>query len=249
MMNDLPAAPAVPAPPTAEAIVELRDVSYSYRLGKRRLEVLRGITRSFAAGGWHCIFGASGSGKTTLLNLIGAMEPPAAGSLRVAGVELGSLSRREAARFRARRIGLVFQAYHLLPELSILENVMLPARFAGTPVRAARERAASLLESVGLKERMRHRPTELSGGEEQRAAIARALVNDPELLLADEPTGNLDGRTGGEILRIFEELRAAPGGRSILMITHNREIAAYADSVVELVDGVLVEGGTPPRQP
>ena len=223
------------------AIVELRDVSYAYRLGKRRLEVLRGITRSFAAGGWHCIFGASGSGKTTLLNLIGAMEPPDGGTLRVAGVDLGALSRREAAHFRARRIGLVFQAYHLLPELSILENVMLPARFAGIPAREARSRAASLLERVGLKERLRHRPAELSGGEEQRAAIARALVNDPVLLLADEPTGNLDGRTGDGILRIFEELRDAPGGRSILMITHNREIAARADSVAELIDGVLVD--------
>jgi len=245
MMTESPL-PAAAAAAPAEAIVELRDVTYAYRLGKRRLEVLRGITRSFAKGGWHCIFGASGSGKTTLLNLIGAMEPPASGSLRVAGVELGSLSRREAARFRARRIGLVFQAYHLLPELSILENVMLPARFAGISAREARARAAALLENVGLKERMRHRPTELSGGEEQRAAIARALVNDPELLLADEPTGNLDGRTGGEILRIFEELRNAPGGRSILMITHNREIAAYADSVSELVDGVLVD---PPASP
>ena len=241
MMTEPLTAAAPPAVPAPEAIVELRDVSYAYRLGKRRLEVLRGITHSFAKGGWHCIFGASGSGKTTLLNLIGAMEPPETGSIRVAGVELGSLSRREAARFRARRIGLVFQAYHLLPELSILENVMLPARFAGISVREARSRAAALLESVGLKERMRHRPTELSGGEEQRAAIARALVNDPEVLLADEPTGNLDGRTGGEILRIFEELRNAPGGRSILMITHNREIAAYADSVSELVDGTLVD--------
>ena len=248
MMTEPLTAAALPAAPAPEAIVELRDVSYAYRLGKRRLEVLRGITHSFRKGGWHCIFGASGSGKTTLLNLIGAMEPPEAGTLRVAGVELGSLSRREAARFRARRIGLVFQAYHLLPELSILENVMLPARFAGVPVRQARARAAELLERVGLKERMRHRPAELSGGEEQRAAIARALVNDPELLLADEPTGNLDGRTGSGILRIFEELRDAPGGRSILMITHNREIAGYADSVVELVDGVLVEEPPQPHR-
>ena len=226
---------------SASPVVELRDIRYAYCLGRRRLEVLRGITHSFASGGWHCIFGASGSGKTTLLNLIGAMERPSSGSLRVAGVDLGTLSRREAAHFRASRIGLVFQAYHLLPELSILENVMLPARFAGVGALAARRRAEDLLESVGLKERLRHRPGELSGGESQRAAIARALVNDPELLLADEPTGNLDGRTGGEILRLFEELRRAPGGRSILMITHNREIAAYADSVTELRDGILTE--------
>ena len=239
MMTESPAA----APPAPEAIVELRDVTYAYRLGKRRLEVLRGITHSFAAGGWHCIFGASGSGKTTLLNLIGAMEPPASGTLRVAGVELGSLSRREAAHFRARRIGLVFQAYHLLPELSILENVMLPARFAGISVRQARSRAAELLESVGLKDRIRHRPTELSGGEEQRAAIARALVNDPELLLADEPTGNLDAESGAEVLKLLAEVRREHPERSVLMITHNRDIARLADGVLILENGVLRDAG------
>lgn len=225
-------------------IVELENICYSYRVGKNPLPVLKGVSRDFHRGGWHCIYGASGSGKTTLLNMIGAIERPDSGVLRVDGVDVSALGRREAARFRAERIGFVFQSYQLLPELTVAENVILPARFAGGSLSAARNRAAGLLEKVGLKERMHHRPTELSGGEQQRASIARALINSPRLLLADEPTGNLDAATGEEILKLFSGLREADRDFSIIMITHNRDIAAMADSVSVLTDGILtVESG------
>ncbi len=222
-----------------EAVIELSGVKRTYRLGTVELEVLRGVDWSVRRGEWACLLGASGSGKTTLLNLIGALEKPDAGSIRVCGVDLMTLKRRSAALFRNRKLGFVFQAYHLLPELSILENVMLPARLAGVSNSAARHRAGELLARVGLEKRLRHRPAELSGGEQQRASIARALINDPELLLADEPTGNLDSATGNGILELFAGLRRERPECSIVMITHNREIAALADHVSELRDGVM----------
>ena len=190
-------------------------------------------------GEWACLLGACGSGKSTLLNLIGTLEQPDSGTIRIAGVDVSKLGRGEAARFRNRKIGFVFQAYHLLPELTVLENVMLPGNLAGLSRGEAKKRAVPLLETVGLSGRMRHRPSELSGGEQQRAAIARALLNEPELLLADEPTGNLDTHTGEAILELFTELRKLHPGRSIMMITHNREIAKLADRTGELVDGRL----------
>ncbi len=225
----------------SENILELADVTRTYRVGRERLEVLRGVDWKVRRGEWACLLGASGSGKTTLLHLIGALEKPDSGSIRAGGVDITRLSRFRAAEFRGRKLGFVFQAYHLLAELSILENVMLAARLCGTGRAEARERAAALLDRVGLAGRIRHRPTELSGGEQQRAAIARALVNRPELLLADEPTGNLDSRTGAGILELFRELRAEQPDRSIVMITHNRGIAGLADRIVELEDGRLRE--------
>ncbi len=220
-------------------IVELTNVTRAYRLGPHRIEVLRGVNWQVERGKWVCLLGASGSGKTTLLNLLGGLERPDSGTLRVAGVDLATLSRRAAAHFRNQRIGFVFQAYHLLPEFSILENVTLPARFGGLSRRETVAKAEALLESMGLKDRLKHRPTELSGGEQQRAAIARALINDPELLLADEPTGNLDSHTGAKLLDLFHQLHADHPTRSIVMITHNREVADLADHSVELVDGKL----------
>ena len=200
---------------------------------------MRGVDWEIRRGEWACLLGASGSGKTTLLNLIGTLEQPDSGTIRIAGVDVSKLGRGEAARFRNRKIGFVFQAYHLLPELTVLENVMLPGNLAGLSRGEAKKRAVPLLETVGLSGRMRHRPSELSGGEQQRAAIARALLNEPELLLADEPTGNLDTHTGEAILELFTELRKLHPGRSIMMITHNREIAKLADRTGELVDGRL----------
>ena len=220
-------------------IIEIKDLHHSYGTGSRRLDILRGVDVAIPAGSWFCILGASGCGKTTLLNLIGGLEKPDSGSIKVGGVEVSALSRREAARFRTKKIGFVFQSYHLLPELSILENVVLAARLAGTAPRTARARAAELLTGMGLAERLDHRPSELSGGEQQRAAIARALVNDPELLLADEPTGNLDAENGAEVLKLLAEVRGAHPERSMLMITHNRDIARLADGVLLLENGVL----------
>ena len=222
-----------------ENIIELRGVTRTYKLGREKLPVLRGVDWEIRRGEWACLLGASGSGKTTLLNLIGTLEQPDSGTIRIAGVDVSKLGRGEAARFRNRKIGFVFQAYHLLPELTVLENVMLPGNLAGLSRGEAKKRAVPLLETVGLSGRMRHRPSELSGGEQQRAAIARALLNEPELLLADEPTGNLDTHTGEAILELFTELRKLHPGWSIMMITHNREIAKLADRTGELVDGRL----------
>lgn len=222
-----------------ENIIELRGVTRTYKLGREKLPVLRGVDWEIRRGEWACLLGASCSGKTTLLNLIGTLEQPDSGTIRIAGVDVSKLGRGEAARFRNRKIGFVFQAYHLLPELTVLENVMLPGNLAGLSRGEAKKRAVPLLETVGLSGRMRHRPSELSGGEQQRAAIARALLNEPELLLADEPTGNLDTHTGEAILELFTELRKLHPGRSIMMITHNREIAKLADRTGELVDGRL----------
>ncbi|WP_288609024.1 ABC transporter ATP-binding protein [uncultured Victivallis sp.] len=224
-----------------ENIIELRGVTRTYKLGREKLPVLRGVDWEIRRGEWACLLGASGSGKTTLLNLIGTLEQPDSGTIRIAGVDVSKLGRGEAARFRNRKIGFVFQAYHLLPELTVLENVMLPGNLAGLSRGEAKKRAVPLLETVGLSGRMRHRPSELSGGEQQRAAIARALLNEPELLLADEPTGNLDTHTGEAILELFTELRKLHPGRSIMMITHNREIAKLADRTGELVDGRLTD--------
>ena len=222
-----------------ETIVELRGVTRTYQLGKEKLPVLRGVDWEIRRGEWACLLGASGSGKTTLLNLIGALEKPDSGTIRIAGVDVSKLSRGAAAQFRNRKLGFVFQAYHLLSELSVLENVMLPGNLAGISRSESRARALGLLETVGLADRMKHRPFELSGGEQQRAAIARALLNEPELLLADEPTGNLDSHTGEAILELFTELRKLHPDRSIMMITHNREISKLADRTGELVDGVM----------
>ncbi|MDR0932669.1 MAG: ABC transporter ATP-binding protein [Victivallales bacterium] len=222
-----------------QIIVELRNVTRTYQIGKERLPVLRGVNWEILRGEWACLLGASGSGKTTLLNLIGALEKPDGGEIKIAGVDVSKLSRRDAAQFRNRKLGFVFQSYHLLPELSVLENVMLPGGFAGLSRSAARSRAQELLEVVGLAERIKHRPGELSGGEQQRAAIARALLNSPELLLADEPTGNLDSRSGQAILDLFGELKKANRDCSIIMITHNREVAKLANRTGELIDGVM----------
>ena len=223
-----------------ENMLEVSGVKRSYRMGNNTLNVLRGIDFSLKTGEWCCIVGASGSGKTTLLNLIGTLERPDEGIIRIAGEDVSAIGRRAAAKFRAKRIGFVFQNYQLLPELSILENVSLAARLGGLSAKAAKKRAEELLISVGLAERLKHRPNELSGGEQQRAAIARALVNNPDLLLADEPTGNLDSKTGEEVISLFENLRKDNPNLTILMITHNRELACRADKTVELVDGLLV---------
>jgi len=224
---------------TVENMLEVAGLKRSYRLGNNVLQVLRGVDLVLKTGEWCCVFGASGSGKTTFLNLVGALERPDEGTIRIAGEDISRLGRRAAARFRARRIGFVFQNYQLLPEFSILENVTLAARFGGASVSEAGRRAKELLAAVGLADRLRHRPNELSGGEQQRAAIARALVNSPGLLLADEPTGNLDSKTGDEVIRLFGELRTKDPELTILMITHNRDLAAFADKTVELVDGRL----------
>ena len=208
----------------------------SYVMGNRTLEVLRGIDLTVQRGEFLALRGASGAGKSTLLHLLGGLDLPSAGEIRFDGANLRSFSARALAQLRNRRVGFIFQAYHLLPELSALENVALPARMARLAPAQAAARAADLLQRVGLGERLEHRPSELSGGEQQRVAIARALVNAPDLILADEPTGNLDSHTGAEIIELLDALRAERQA-TFIMATHDAGIAARAPRVLELVDG------------
>ena len=225
----------------SEPVLVLKNICKQYKVGNSSLEVLKGIDFVLERGEWVSIYGASGSGKTTLLNIIGLLERPDAGEVIFSGVNAAGFTRRQAAKFRSKEIGFVFQSYHLLPELTMLENVAVSGRIAGMAPAKAKKRAAELLDSMGLTARFDHRPAQLSGGEQQRAAIARALINDPPLLLADEPTGNLDPQTGEDILGLFESMRQVNPQLSILMITHNHQIAEHTSRAVELKNGIFTE--------
>src|SRR5262245_59547786 len=213
----------------------------TYLLGKRELKVLRGVDVELKRGDFLGLRGASGAGKSTLLHLLGGLDTPTQGDVWLAGRNLASLSSMELAAVRNKEVGYIFQAYYLLPELDALENVCLPARMARTPAGQAEARGRELLARVGLKERMEHKPYELSGGEQQRVAIARALINEPDLILADEPTGNLDSHTGEEIIDLLVTLRAEKQ-TTLVMATHDSRVAARAPKVIELVDGRVANG-------
>ena len=220
-------------------IFECRNIIKSFSIGKeRKLDVLKGVNLKLEHNDWLMLLGASGSGKSTLLNIIGTIERPDSGELIFDGKPYSDFN---ACNFRNQQIGFVFQSYHLLPELDILENVMLPAQLGGDY--SARERAEKLIARMGLADRIHHRPAELSGGECQRAAIARSLINSPRLLLADEPTGNLDAKTGKDIMQIFKELHAnADAPLAIIMITHNPELAAkFGTRTVSIADGKITK--------
>jgi len=219
-----------------EPILSARNVTKSYAIGKRTLEVLRNISIDVAAGEFLALRGASGAGKSTLLHLIGGLDSPNSGEIIFQGENLATFPESKLTRFRNRRAGFVFQSYHLLPELTALENVCLPARLARTAPDITEKRGRQLLDRVGLKARTDHKPYELSGGEQQRVAIARALINEPELLLADEPTGNLDSHTGGEIIELLKSLRTEKK-MTLIIATHDAKVAANAARVIELVDG------------
>ena len=226
-----------PAPPEPAApLISARAVHKTYQLGKRSLEVLRGVDLDLERGGFVALRGASGAGKSTLLHLLGGLDTPTQGEVRMSGAPLSDLSRLELARLRNRRVGFIFQSYHLLPELDALENVCLPARMARLSPDEAESRGRELLRRVGLAERIEHRPYELSGGEQQRVAIARALINQPELILADEPTGNLDSHTGQEIIELLCALRQERQ-TTLVIATHDAGVAARAPRVLELTDG------------
>ena len=224
-----------------EAFLSARGLAKSYAMGRRTLEVLRGVSLDVRRGEFLALRGASGAGKSTLLHLIGGLDSPSAGEIHFAGQNIAGFSERELTDFRNRRVGFVFQAYHLLPELDALENVCLPARVARMPAARAEARGRELLDRVGLGDRWEHKPFELSGGEQQRVAIARALVNEPELVLADEPTGNLDSRTGGGIIELLKKLHAEKQ-TTLVIATHDAKVAAHAQRVFELADGCIVEG-------
>ena len=210
----------------------------SYQLGRRTLEVLHDMSLVVPRGGFVAIQGASGAGKSTLLHLLGGLDRPDIGTVKIDGIKLGELSATGLSRFRNRHIGFIFQAFHLLPELDVVENVALPARMARVERSAAENRAKELLAQVGLGDRLNHRPLELSGGEQQRVAVARALVNSPALILADEPTGNLDSQTGHEIIELLINLQRERKA-TLAIATHDKQVANRADTVVHLADGRL----------
>jgi ABC-type lipoprotein export system ATPase subunit len=220
----------------SEPLLSARGLAKTYTMGRRTLEVLRGVDLDVARGEFLALRGASGAGKSTLLHLMGGLDSPNAGEIHFAGQNLAHFSESQLTHFRNRRVGFVFQAYHLLPELTALENVCLPARVARMPVAQAVARARGLLARAGLGERTEHKPFELSGGEQQRVAIARALINEPELLLADEPTGNLDSRTGGEIIELLKSLHVEKH-MTLVIATHDARVAAHAQRAIELADG------------
>lgn len=221
-------------------LVELRGIRRTYRLeGGRGVEVLKGIDLAIAPGDYLALMGPSGSGKSTLMHVIGCLDRPDGGSYRLDGQDVLALDDDAVSRLRGGRIGFVFQAFNLVPQMDLIENVALPLLYTGHGLAEQRSRAVAALERVGLGHRLDHKPTQLSGGEQQRAAIARSLVADPLLLLGDEPTGNLDSRTGAEIMALFAELNAK--GLTILLVTHDAGVAAATRRVVRMRDGMLVE--------
>jgi putative ABC transport system ATP-binding protein len=220
------------------AIVELIDIHKHYTLGARRLEVLKGVSVRVEPGEYVAVMGPSGSGKSTLLNIIGLLDTPESGDYHLAGENVARLSDNQLARHRNARIGFIFQSFNLFPQLDVLGNIEAPMIYAGRPRRERRGRARELAELVGLGDRAGHRPRELSGGEMQRTAIARALANRPPLLLADEPTGNLDEQTGLEILGVFDRLVAS--GQTLILVTHNPSYRRRVHRILKMHDGELL---------
>jgi putative ABC transport system ATP-binding protein len=232
---------------SAATLVRLENLSKAFDEGRQVRSVLDNVSASFTRGEFVVLLGRSGSGKSTLLNLISGIETPSSGDITIAGVPVTRLSERERTLFRRDQIGFVFQFFNLIPTLTVLENVTLPQELAGRDLREVRAGARVLLERVGLGDRQNTYPDRLSGGEQQRVAIARALAHDPTLLLADEPTGNLDEETGETVLSLLLELTRA-AGKTLIMATHSPEVLPYADSVYEIHDGRLVAAGDDGRQ-
>ncbi len=221
-------------------ILQMRDICKDYPMGKTVTHVLKNVSLDVSEGDYLAIMGPSGSGKTTLMNLIGCLDVPTSGSYLLGEREITKCSGKELAEVRNKEIGFVFQSFHLLPKLTALDNVALPLLYGGVKKEERRERARAALETVGLADRIDHRPDQLSGGQCQRVAIARAIVGKPRLLLADEPTGALDSASGAQVMELFHQLHA--DGATIIMITHDRGIAHHADTIMTIKDGVLSGG-------
>jgi putative ABC transport system ATP-binding protein len=237
------AAPAVDRPvrPHGALVIEIEGVAKLYRMGDETIHALRGVALRIHRNEYLAIMGPSGSGKSTLMNMLGCLDTPSAGRYLFNGRDVAAMSDDELAEIRNREIGFVFQTFNLLPRSTALNNVELPLIYAGVPRAERLERARAALEHVGLADRMHHRPNELSGGQRQRVAIARALVTRPSIILADEPTGNLDSRTGEDILALFEELYAQ--GNTLIVVTHEEDVARHARRIVRLRDGLIESDG------
>ncbi len=220
-------------------LVEAEELTRVYAMGDTVVEALRGVSLRIASGDYLALVGPSGSGKSTLMHLLGGLDRPSSGRLVIDGQDVASLNRNQLARLRNTAIGFVFQSFHLLPRTSAVENVALPLVYRGVPARTRRQRAAAMLGQVGLAHRLDHRPSQLSGGEQQRVAIARALVTGPSVVLADEPTGNLDSATGQAVLHLLEQQGAASGA-ALVLVTHDHEVAGRAHRQVMLRDGLVV---------
>ena len=225
-----------------EVFFDMRGIDKDYIMGGEPMHVLKKINLSITEGEYLSVLGPSGSGKSTLMNIIGCLDTPTAGEYTLRGREVEEMDERELAELRSREIGFIFQNSQLLPRLNARKNVELPLIYAGVPPWERRKRAEAMLERVGLSDRMDHLPTQLSGGQQQRVAIARALVGNPSILLADEPTGALDQKTGAQIMALFQELNDEH--RTIIMITHDMNIARHARRVVHIIDGEITEGGS-----
>jgi putative ABC transport system ATP-binding protein len=242
--------PARTAQSVIMPIIETHDLWKTYVMGSEEIHALRGVDLGIERGEYVAIMGPSGSGKSTLMNLIGCLDTPSKGSYLLNGKQVSEMNDNELARIRNEEIGFVFQTFNLLPRASALHNVELPLVYAGVPSKDRQERAREALRKVELEDRMSHRPNELSGGRRQRVAIARSLVNNPSILLADEPTGNLDSKTGVEIMALFKRLHE--GGNTIVLVTHEADIAAHAHRVVHIRDGRVekdVRSGDPALRP
>jgi putative ABC transport system ATP-binding protein len=227
---------------SSQPAIDVRGVTKTYDLGDVKVEALRGVTFAIMPGEYVAIMGPSGSGKSTLMNTLGCLDRPTTGTYRLDGIDVSTLGDDALAAIRLRKLGFVFQGFNLLARTSAVKNVGLPLFYAGLSTRKRNALAAERLREVGLGERLEHKPSELSGGQQQRVAIARALVNDPAVLLADEPTGNLDSETSEEIMNLFNDLNAA--GRTIIMVTHDEEVAGHAKRIVRVKDGRIVDDST-----
>ena len=220
------------------AFIEVRDLRKTYVMGREKVHALAGVDLTMEAGSFSAIIGPSGSGKSTLLYLVGGLDRPSSGRISVEGQELDHMDENRLALYRQKTVGFVFQSFNLISSMTALENVIFPLRFQPGSARKRRERGLALLKQVGLADRAHHKPTELSGGQQQRVAIARALVNDPHLILADEPTGNLDTTSGNLIMQMLLDLHSQ--GRSVLMVTHDPRLARYASNIIRILDGKVV---------